>query len=140
MNERKRRNQTTRGLLPGLFGIAACFAVAAPALAQGSADTNVAQPPADAAGMTVYIDPQTGAILRQPAPGSVPLRLSPLEQNAVSTSHRGLVEVPVPGGGYKLDHQGRFQTPLIATVGADGKVKTQHLGEPPAAHDTESRK
>jgi len=35
----------------------------------------------------------------------------------------------VPGGGVKVDLQGRFRSPLIATVGADGKLKTQHLGE-----------
>jgi hypothetical protein len=85
----------------------------------------------------IYIDPQTGAILPEPAPGSVPLQLSPQQQNAFSTSHEGLVEVPsaVPGGGFKLDLQGRFQSPLIGTVDANGKVRIHHLGEPPESGD-----
>ena len=36
----------------------------------------------------------------------------------------------MPGGGVKLDLQGRFQSPLIATVDENGKVRMQHLGEP----------
>ena len=41
-------------------------------------------------------------------------------------------EVPssVPGGGVKVDLQGRFQSPLVGTIDADGKVKMQHLDEP----------
>ena len=78
--------------------------------------------------MKAFVDPQTGALTREPAPGTAPLELSPAEKNAFSTSHEGLVEVPstVPGGGFKLDLQGRFQSPLTATVGPDGKVTTQH--------------
>ena len=129
MKDRKRGSQITRRLLASLLGIAACFAVTTqPAFSEDAA------PPAAASqgGMTVHIDPKTGAILKEPAPDSVPLQLSPREQNALSTSHEGLVEVPsgVPGGGFKLDLQGRFQSPLIATIGEDGKVRMQHLGEP----------
>jgi hypothetical protein len=124
MKVQKRGRQIARRLLASLLGIAACFAVTAqPAFAQDAAPQG---------GMTVHIDPRTGEILKAPAPGSVPLQLSPREQNALSTSHEGLVQVPstVPGGGVKLDLQGRFQSPLIATVGEDGKVRMQHLGEP----------
>ena len=80
--------------------------------------------------MKVYVDPQTGAIRQDPTPGLVPLQLSPQERNALSTSHRGLVEVPslVPGGGVELDLQGRFQIPLIGTVDPDGKARMHHLG------------
>jgi hypothetical protein len=85
--------------------------------------------------MTVYVDPQTGAILPEPAPGSVPLRLSPQEQSALSTSHEGLVEVPVPGGGVKVDLQGRFQSPLVGTIDTHGKLQMQHLGESPESGD-----
>jgi hypothetical protein len=35
----------------------------------------------------------------------------------------------VPGGGVRIDLQGRFQSPLIGTIGTDGKVKIEHLGE-----------
>lgn len=81
--------------------------------------------------MMIYIDPQTGAFLKEPAPGHVPLELSPQLQNALSTSDEGLVEIPssVPGGGVKLDLQGRFQSPLFGTIDANGKLKMQHLNE-----------
>jgi hypothetical protein len=45
------------------------------------------------------------------------------------------VEAPAPGGGVKVDLQGRFQSPLIATVDGNGKVRTQHLGETPEHSD-----
>jgi hypothetical protein len=84
-----------------------------------------------APGMTIYIDPTTGALLSEPAPGSVPLQLTPQLQNAFSTSHQGLVETPAPGGGVKVDLQGRFRSPLMATTDANGKVRIQHLQETP---------
>ena len=155
MKGRRYGKQVTRRLLTSLLGVAACFAVTAPAFSeegspfssgetQTGSGTSVPQPPAEkpaavpegAAGMKVYIDPKTGAILREPAPGTVPLQLTPREQNALSTSHQGLVEVPssVPGGGVKLDLQGRFQSPLFVTIDANGKVKMQHLDEPHENH------
>ena len=95
------------------------------------------QTPGDAAGMVIHVDPKTGAILKEPAPGSVPIQLTPQLRNALSTSHQGLVETPssVPGGGVRLDLQGRFQSPLFVTIDADGKVKIQHLPEPPESSD-----
>jgi hypothetical protein len=131
-----------RGLLTSLLGVAACFAMTArPAFPQEGA--SVPQPsagkpaaaPTGASGMTVYIDPRTGAILKEPAPGTLPLQLTPQLRDALSTSHQGLVEVPspVPGGGVKVDLQGRFQSPLVVTIDPEGKIKTQHLGEPPEA-------
>jgi len=82
--------------------------------------------------MKVYIDPQTGAIRPDAAPGTTPLEMGPQERNAFSTSHQGLVQIPgtEPGGGVKLDLQGRFQSPLIGTVGTDGKVKIEHQHPP----------
>ena len=89
--------------------------------------------PQGAAGMTVYIDPQTGAILSEPAPRSAPLRITPQERNAASTSHLGLTQEPasVPGGGVKLDLQGRFQSPMVVTIDANGTAKVRHLDELP---------
>lgn len=157
MHDQSYRKRVTRRLLGSLLGAAACFAVAAqpafPADAQpapsGPTQTgpgaSIPQPPAEKPaavpaggdGMTVYIDPQTGAFLKEPAPGHVPLQLSPQLQDAVSTSHEGLVETPspVPGGGVKVDLKGRFQSPLFGTIDADGKVKLQHLHETPASGD-----
>jgi hypothetical protein len=95
--------------------------------------------PQGAPGFKVYIDPGTGRLLKEPAPGSVPLQLSPREQNARSTSQQGLTEVtsPTPGGGVKVDLQGRFRSPLIATIDANGKVRMQHLDE---THEIERKK
>jgi hypothetical protein len=44
----------------------------------------------------------------------------------MDTSSVGLVEKSLVGGGAKVNLQGRFQKPLVATVGADGKVTIQH--------------
>lgn len=82
-----------------------------------------------AGGMVVHIDPNTGEFLKEPIPGRPGLVLSPAERNALSTSHQGLYEEAIPGGGYKLDHQGRFQSSLVATVGADGKIIMRHLDD-----------
>ncbi len=147
----------THGLLVGVLVTGAGFAVAAqPAFAgegqpvpsgktQTGPGTGVPQVPDEkpvairsgASGMTIYIDPQTGAFLKEPAPGTVALQLTPEFQNALSTSHQGLVEVPgsTPGGGVKVDLQGRFQSPFVATIDANGKVKMQHLNEPPKSDD-----
>ncbi len=157
MKDRRYGKGVTRRLLTNLLGAAACFAVAAwPAFAgegqpgpsgqtQTGSGTSVPQPPAEkpaaviggAPGMMIYVDPQTGAFLKEPAPGHVPLELRPQLQNALSTSHEGLVEIPssVPGGGFKLDLQGRFQSPLFGTIDANGKLKMQHLKETPESGD-----
>jgi hypothetical protein len=129
------------------LGVAVCFAATGQvALSQdASAPTRAgaskeAQPPAEkpaavpGAGMKIHVDPQTGAVIPEPAPGTPPLELSPQERNALSTSHEGLTEVQssVPGGGYSIDLQGRFQSPLTATIGPDGKARIGHepLGTP----------
>ena len=163
MKGRTYGKQVTRRLLTRLLGVAACIAVTAqPAFSeedplvpsgqtQNGSGTSVPQPSAEkpaavpevaAGGLRVYIDPQTGAIRQTPFPGSAPLQLTPREQNALSTSHEGLVEVPsaLPGGGVKLDLQGRFQSPLIATIDATGKVKMQHLGEQHGTHESGDNK
>ena len=87
--------------------------------------------------MMVHLHPQTGAILKEPPTGTMPLPLSERERNALSTSNDGLAQVPsaLPGGCVKLDLKGRFQKPLVATVDADGNFKTQRSGAPPPARD-----
>ena len=128
--------------MKGLLVVAACVALAAPfAFAQGQpAPTGKTPASAAAPGMIIHIDPQTGAILEGPAPGSVPLQLTPELQNSLSTSNQGLVEVPssVPGGGVIIDLQGRFQSPLVGTIDSSGKLKIQHLHQPPASGDKAS--
>ena len=114
-----------------LCGNAAGLALAAPACAPEGKSGATAQ-----GGMKVYLDPQTGAILDKPAPGTAPMILSPQEQNALSTYSGDLEQITssLPGGGVMLDLKGRFQSPLMATIGPDGKVRTFHPGEPPRTH------
>jgi hypothetical protein len=120
-----------RKLLTGLFGIGA-VAAAQPAFSQDSGTQPGATQPPARSGMTVYVDPQTGALRGTPAPGTVPLEVTPELRTRMSTSNQGLTETPstVPGGGMRLDLQGRFQSPMIATVDPNGKVRIHHLGEP----------
>ena len=108
MRSQKYRKLKSRWRLTSLVGLTVCLGAAMPAF-----------------GQTVYIDPKTGDVLSEPAPGTQPLRLTPAERNAFSTSHQGLVAVPssVPGGGVKIDLRGRFQSPFIAVVGADGTAR-----------------
>ncbi len=87
-----------------------------------------AHSPEGAAGMRVYIDPNTGEILEPPAGAPAAETPESLEK-AFNTSSEGLVETPspVPGGGIILDLQGRFRSPLVATQGADGKISIEHM-------------
>lgn len=75
-------------------------------------------------GFRAYVDPETGQLIEPPEE-------APAEPTApaLSTSDEGLVAVPspVPGGGNMVNLQGRFRSPLTATVGADGKVRMQHV-------------
>ena len=137
------RTGFARGLLSSFVGAAVSFALggqaalAAEVLASPSGTAAmfppVEQPGASpaAAGTVVYVDPQTGAILREPAPGTLRLQVTPQEQNALSSSHQGLVQEPaaVPGGGIKLDLQGRFQSPMVVTIDANGVAQVRHLDE-----------
>jgi hypothetical protein len=120
MRSQKYRKPKSHWRLTCLVGVTVCLGAAMPAF-----------------GQTVYIDPNTGEVLSAPAPGTQPLRLSPAERNALSTSHQGLVQVPsaIPGGGVKLDLQGRFQSPFIAIVAADGTASVNHLEELPGLEE-----
>ena len=157
MNGRTYRTSVTLRLLTSLLGTGACLAVAAQPAFPGdspSASSEQTQPeagasvpqlpaekpaaiPGSTAGMMIHVDPQTGEILREPASGTMPLPLPSTLRRALSTSHQGLLETPslVPGGGVKVDLQGRFQSPLFATIDASGKLKLQHLREMPESRD-----
>ena len=74
------------------------------------------------AAMRAYVDPRTGRLTAEPPTG----RTVPPASGALSRSSVGLAEMPAPGGGYMIHLQGRFQSPLVATVGADGAVHVGH--------------
>ena len=153
MNPRTYRRNLAARFVMGLL-VASCAMTARAAFAGEAEQTASGQPeatsrpttdrqagekativPGHASGMTIYIDPQTGTISKEPAPGAVPLQLSPTIATALSTSDQGLIEVasPVPGGGFKIDLQGRFQSPQVATIDANGNVKILHLHEMPGS-------
>jgi hypothetical protein len=141
------RNRIAHGLLMGLLALVAWLVMAvqpafpaegqsaSPGQAPMGSNAGASQPPATvpegASGMILYIDPPTGAILNAPAPGTVPLQLIPGLRNTLSTSHQGLVETPAAGGGVKVDLQERFQSPLTATIDANGNLRIQHLHQMP---------
>ena len=87
----------------------------APANAAASGAPDAAAPAR--AGSWIHVDPQTGKRVPRPA-GAAAVPPDP----AFSTSHRGLVEEPAPGGGMMIDLQDRFRSAATATVGADGKA------------------
>src|SRR5262249_33945458 len=148
MQEHTHRERVMHRLLMSLLAAGACFAVAAQSASPSDSQPSPSEPTesepgaslpqqlagesaavtSGASGIMVHIDPQTGAILKEPAPGTVSLRLTSQLRNALSTSHQGLIEVPsaAPGGGVKVDLQGRFQSPLLATIDANGQLKMQH--------------
>jgi hypothetical protein len=91
----------------------------APADATPSAPTTVE---ITGSAQRVYLDPQTGRMLNEPPAGAQVMALSPAELNMISTSHQGLVEQALPGGGYMVDLQGRFRSMAVATVADDGTI------------------
>ena len=74
-----------------------------------------------------YLDPETGRLLREPLPGAPVITLGAKELNMLSTSDARLVERSLPGGGYVLDLQGRFQHMAVATVANDGTIVIQEV-------------
>jgi hypothetical protein len=79
--------------------------------------------PQGSAGMTVHKDPVTGRFV--PVPEGPRDSLSKELSDAMSMSQEGLVEVPSPGGGFKVDLRGRFQQAVTATANTDGSVTVQ---------------
>lgn len=89
-------------------------------------------------GYRAYIDPETGELTSPPEiqeTTSERLHLSPEEMNAMSTSSDDLVEEPLPGGGYMIDLQGRFQSSVFATVDKSGKTIISHTPPKEAAKE-----
>jgi len=70
----------------------------------------------------VYLDPQTGRLLRGPPPGVQIPPLSPAEINMLSTSGEALKESSLQRGGVMLDLRGRFRSTAVATVADDGSI------------------
>jgi hypothetical protein len=109
-----------------LVGALSTVFIGSDAQGGGTDDGAAAKPPAtnvpsSSAGMKVYIDPETGELLEQPPAGAEPL---PTEAPSTPSQELEQVESPVPGGGVMV--RGRFQTPLEATIGPEGKPVVRH--------------
>lgn len=123
----------TRRILRALaIGVVCLLAAAGVSLAQSDSTRHAGEAAAaDAtlpagAGQRVYIDPETGQMATPPESDQVAV-----PRGAASVpSTAGLVEEPLPAGGFKLDTKGRFQVPLRATTNADGEVIIQHGASP----------
>jgi len=123
---------TARISLGFIFVTAVCVGCASHGVTPASStpDTSAAAGapvPGVSAGLRVYKDPQTGEFTDPPAT----LPTAPVER-ALNRSHEGLVAVPntaVPGGGVKLDLQGRFRSHFVATKDAEGNVSVRCVPE-----------
>lgn len=78
-----------------------------------------AEPPAElapgAAGIRVYLDPETGRVIDRPdEPGAVPQPRGLADR--LNTYGGDLVQEPLPDGGFKVDLRGRFRSAVVATI------------------------
>jgi hypothetical protein len=76
-------------------------------------------PLAASGGMVIAIDPETGRLV--PPSREQLLALTSREQNALSRSLDGLLQVRHADGSVSVDLQGRFQEFAVARMGRDGK-------------------
>jgi len=91
------------------------------------------------AGVRIYRDPQTGQRTSQPTPEQRRNAAAIDAQNpAFNHSSEGLVERPLPNGGYIVDLEGRFQSAVGVRVGKDGKREfyCDEPGHTPPAQST----
>jgi hypothetical protein len=96
-------------------------------------------------GLRVYVDPATGRRTSQPSPDARRAAAATDAQNpAFSHSSDGLVERPLPGGGFIVDLEGRFQSATGVRIGKDGKREfycdeSAHDAASPAAPSAPAR-
>jgi hypothetical protein len=87
--------------------------------------------PAGSSRLKVYRDPETGEFLDSP-PERLPAEIQRADEESISTSHEGLREVDMPGGGVMIDLKGRFRHYQTATKDADGNIIIRCTPEVPA--------
>lgn len=93
---------------------------------------NVSALPKNAANQRATIDPETGALTALPQSDEpttdVPASTATLSTSTASDTAEQLEELssPVPGGGMMIDLKGRFQNPISASIGANGKISIEH--------------
>ena len=98
--------------------------VKAPESSTATADASDKAP-----GMVIHVDPATGKILpAPPSSGEIPQQAA---KSQIPAPQLYEVPSPTPGGGIMVDLKGQFLTPLVATVGPDGKVTLEHKSMAP---------
>lgn len=91
--------------------------------AVAAADPAPAPVAAAAEGLVVVRDKETGE-LRAPSADEAKALMAPMAK-ALSDSSEGLKRVPLPGGGWRVDLQGRFQSVALARRGPDGRTSQE---------------
>ena len=101
---------------------AACGAGSARACDDAPAPAATSGTSAPAQGMVVHRDPATGK-LGVPPPDAAPSA----DRQAAPSSLVALPETPgtTPAGGVQVDRQGRFDAPIRATIGRNGKAHVE---------------
>jgi hypothetical protein len=109
-----------------IFAGMLCAGCASPGAAPKSVASEAS--PGSHTGLRAYKDPRTGEFTDPPA---TEVETAAPSERALNRSHEGLMAVPndVPGGGVRLDLQGRFRSHFIATKDSDGKVSIRCLPE-----------
>jgi hypothetical protein len=79
-------------------------------------------------GVVVHIDPSTGEFRPEPPAKEV----TPAPAAKASIPQFSEVSSPTLGGGVMIDLKGQFQTPLVATIDAEGKMTLKHETTMPA--------
>lgn len=93
----------------------------------GYSQQHKVEPSEVAPAIIVHIDPQTGQIVTPPAtPSAAQVPQTPLETAKPPLPPLQEKSSPVAGGGFMIELDDRFRTPLTATIDADGKVKFEH--------------
>jgi len=114
----------------------ASVASAAEADAPKSPQAKPAATSSHQSGVRVYVDPQTHRRTTQPSPEARRAAADAAASNpAFNHSSEGLVERPLPNGGYIVDLEGRFQSAVGVRIGKDGKREfyCDEPGHTPAA-------
>lgn len=89
-------------------------------------------------GLRVYVDPQSGELVSQPVTEEQRQQAAATEA-AFNQDNSDLVSVRMPDGSVMVDLQGRFQQATVATVQADGSIRTycadaDHAGQGQHSH------
>lgn len=101
------------------------------------------------AGMSIHLDPETGAMAKPPSAAMEALDdrgIEDLEFQPVGVDGHAEVQSTTPDGGYMVHLKGRYVSPLEISRHLDGRLTIQHRSEPLTAdlaredsEDTESK-